>query len=229
MNTVFKLYYQAWLLLALSGGFALYYLATAWRFSFRNERNYRLIWAGAVAIVLAGAALYPLGATFDRTRPYNQDGSRIVERKGLDGLARFPDGELKAIEWLTALSKDQPVVIVEAVGGDYTLAGRISGSTGAPAVLGWGGHEDQWRGGNSKARAGRFEDVERLYRTADMSEVADIVKKYGIEYIYVGDLERSTYGEAALDKFKSLRTAFQSGNVTVYDATSATGEVKPGP
>ena len=31
MNTVFKLYYQAWMMLALAGGFALYYLASRWR------------------------------------------------------------------------------------------------------------------------------------------------------------------------------------------------------
>jgi uncharacterized membrane protein len=67
MNTVFKLYYQAWLLLALAGGFALYYLASHWRLSFEGAVPYRAVWAAAAVIVLAGAALYPLGATYNRT------------------------------------------------------------------------------------------------------------------------------------------------------------------
>ena len=31
-----------------------------------------------------------------------------------------------------------------------------------------------------------------------------ILKKYGVTYVYVGPLERSTYGEAGLEKFKPL-------------------------
>ena len=69
MNSVFKLYYQAWMMLAIAGGFSLYYLASRWRVTFPRERQYRLVWAGAVALVLAGAALYPLGGTANRTLP----------------------------------------------------------------------------------------------------------------------------------------------------------------
>ena len=241
MNTVFKLYYQAWLLLALAGGFALYYLASSWRFTFHNEGIFRIGWAAGVGIVIVGAALYPLGATFDRLRPYNE-GGLIVERHGLDGIARFPAGELEAIEWLTGLAQHQEIVIAEAFcpapdcrGNDYSEASRISGSTGAPAILGWAGHEDQWRGGSSSARAGRFEDVERLFKTRDMAEVAEIVEKYGVTYIYVGPLERRTYDADALDKFRSLPIAFESDakagangterpEVTVYQAQGAAGE-----
>jgi YYY domain-containing protein len=248
MNTVFKLYYQAWLLLALAGGFALYYLASSWRSSLQNQRNFRIGWAAGVGIVLVGAALYPLGATFDRLRPYNADGGLIEERHGLDGIARFPAGELEAIEWLTVLARHQEIVIAEAFcprpdcpGNDYSEASRISGATGAPAILGWAGHEDQWRGGSSSARAGRFEDVERLFKSRDMAQVAEIVEKYGVTYIYVGPLERRTYDADALDKFRTLPIAFESEakveengterpEVTVYQVAAATaGEGSTGP
>jgi uncharacterized membrane protein len=143
----------------------------------------------------------------------------------LRGLSYYPQDELKAIAFLNKQSQGQDLVIAEAVGNDYSLAGRISAATGAPAILGWGGHEDQWRGGSSKARAGRFEDVNTLYKTTDPAAMNDILKKYGVTYVYVGPLERSTYGDAGLEKFKSMPAVFQSGTVTIYRASITTGEV----
>jgi len=218
MNTVFKLYYQAWMLLAIAAGFALYYLSAAWRFSFDGERGFRLGWTGLAAIMLAGAMLYPLGGTYNRTRPHDADGKLIETGGELDGLNYLPPGERDAIRWLNARADGQDFVIVEAVGNDYSRAGRISMATGIPTVLGWGGHEDQWRG-SVEPRAGRFEAVEAMYR-GDMAVVRQFVDKYDVTYIFVGELERSTYGAAAMDKFQALPVAFQSGSVIVYLARS---------
>jgi uncharacterized membrane protein len=147
------------------------------------------------------------------------------------GLSYLSPEELAAIDYLNGFSKGQDSVIVEAVGNDYGPSGRISMATGLPAVLGWAGHEDQWRG-DTKPRAGRFEDVNNLYLTNNMAEVQQIVNKYGVSFIYVGNLERITYGAPALEKFRSLPVAFTAGNaelqpdsvVTIYRA-SAAGEV----
>jgi uncharacterized membrane protein len=215
MNSVFKLYYQAWMMLALAGGFSLYYLASRWRVAFPRDKQYRLVWAGAVALVLAGATLYPLGGSANRR--FRTDGE-------LRGLSYFPQDERAAIAWLNDRAQGQDLVIAEAVGNDYSSASRISAATGVPAVLGWGGHEDQWRG-SSKARAGRFEDVNKLYTTTDTTEMNQILAKYGVTYVYVGALERSTYGEAGLAKFKPFPAVFQSGAVTIYGTSGVTGEV----
>jgi uncharacterized membrane protein len=169
-----------------------------------------------VVLVLAGAALYPLGGTMNRT--YKADGE-------LRGLSYFPADEREAIAWLNDRAQGQDLVIAEAVGNDYSLASRISAATGVPAILGWGGHEDQWRGGSAAARAGRFEDVNTLYTTTDTNAMNQILKKYNVTYVYVGPLERSTYGDAGLAKFSSLTVAHQFGTVTIYRASSATGEV----
>jgi uncharacterized membrane protein len=227
MNTVFKLYYQAWLLLAVCGAYALYEMATNWRMSFPRASGYRYAWAAACVFVFVAAALYPIGASMNRMRPYNDSGL-IKELHGLDGLSRFADDELAAIAWLKDVGQDQRVVIAEAGGNDYTEAGRISASTGVPTVLGWGGHEDQWRG-TSEARAGRFEDVQAMYMAPDLAAVDEIVQKYGITYIYVGQLERTTYGEPALTKFEDLPVAFTSGGVTVYRAQGAAAEAEAAP
>jgi len=217
MNTVFKLYYQAWALLAVSGGFGLYYLASRWRFSFPEERPFRVVWAGLAAIMLLAAAVYPIGGTLNRARPYN-DGGVITIGGQLHGLANKNPDELKAIAWLNERSKGQDFVIAEAVAGDYTEAGRISMATGLPAILGWGGHEDQWRGGTAKARAGRFEDVNALYQNADANTVQQIVQKYGVTYVYVGPLETNETYRGVLTDFARIlgEPVFQSGLVSIY-------------
>jgi YYY domain-containing protein len=225
MNTVFKLYYQAWLLLALAAGFSLYALVSGWSAG-EIARPWRIAWAAGVAIVLAGAALYTAGGTFNRIRPYDAAGNPHDTYSALDGLQYLSPNERAGIDRLRELADHQEFVIVEAVGNDYTLAGRISMATGIPTVLGWGGHEDQWRGGTAEARAGRFEDVEALYRASDLVAVEQITRKYGVSYIYVGDLERSTYGDAALEKFRTLPVAFESGSVAIYHAPGRTGDIE---
>jgi len=221
MNTVFKLYYQAWLLLALAGGFALYYLASNWRITFESARTYRMAWGGAVGIVLLGAALYPLGGTWNRT-----DGDPLGGGPLLHGLANFPENERAGIAWLNERADGQQVVVAEAVGDDYTLASRISTATGIPTIIGWVGHENQWRG-SAEPYAGRFEDVNTLYTTTDAAEAQQILEKYDVTYVYVGQLERQQYeGSGGLAKFEAMPVMFQAGEVTIYRATGLTGEAE---
>jgi YYY domain-containing protein len=227
MNTVFKLYYQAWMLLAIAGGFSLYYLTGRWRAGFPNAMAFRWVWGIGAAAVLVGAALYPLGGGFNRT--HDENGTLAESNGALHGIHHYSQDERAAIDWLNDRADGQDLVIAEAVGNDYTLAGRISGATGVPAIMGWKGHEDQWRSGNCKPCLGRFEDVVKIYSAPDVASIASILKKYDVTYIYVGDLERKTYGDAGLAKFKTLPVAFQSGAVTIYRAKGVTGEVEAAP
>jgi uncharacterized membrane protein len=189
--------------------------------------GYRAVWGVGAAAVIAGAALYPLGAAFNRT--HDEAGKRVESSGALHGINFYPKDEKAAINWLKDRAQGQDLVIAEAVGNDYTRAGRISGATGIPAILGWQGHEDQWRSGKCTACAGRFQDVNTLYTSTDPAAVAPIVNKYDVTYIYVGDLERQTYGDAGLLKFQKMQVAFQSGTVTIYRAKGVTGEVEAAP
>ncbi len=123
-----------------------------------------------------------------------------------------PD-EMAAIEWL----KTAPVgVVAEAVGGSYTEFARVATLSGKPNVLGWPGHESQWRGG-AEEMGTRQSDIERLYRTGDWTEAQNILRQYHVRYVYVGPLERSAYGVNENKFQRYLEPVFQQGQVTIYE------------
>jgi hypothetical protein len=60
-------------------------------------------------------------------------------------------------------------------------------------------------------------DVKQVYQTTDAVEALEILDTYDVEYVYVGALERQTYGEAGLAKFPTfMDVAYQNSGVTIY-------------
>ena len=218
MNTVFKLYYQAWLLLAVAGGFALYRLASAsWGESW-GPRRWRVSWTCATGLILVAALVYPVAATFNRTNGFDAP-------RSLDGLAfARNEPDIGAVNWLKA-HVDGTAVVAEAVGNSYGPAARVAAWTGLTTPIGWPGHEQQWRckpGSSCQILEGRFEDMGRLYSTTDETEARAILDKYGILFVFVGSLEKEDYPEEGLAKFERMMpVAYQDAGATVYRAGSA--------
>jgi YYY domain-containing protein len=213
MNTIFKLYYQSWMLWGLSAAFA---MTLIWNeFSGRLALGARTL-TGLVCVV---ALAYPLFGISDRLS------NAPIKNWTLNGtayIAQYDPDEKAAEDWL---SKAPYGVIAEAVGGSYSAAARMATQSGLPDVLGWTGHESQWRGG-SEEMGSRQGDISTLYRTRDWNEALTILKRYQVQYVVVGQLELSTYaadsqnGLRALDeqKFKdNLKVAYQNNSVTIYE------------
>jgi YYY domain-containing protein len=182
MNTVFKFYFQAWVLLALAASFSVVYLA---RFAGRVLR-----WGGlsVVALLVVAGLFYPVFATYTRAE-------RFQNQPTLDGtayLARQNPADAAAVAWLQA-NVHGAATLLEAHGGSYSYAGRISAQTGLPTLLGWEGHELQWRG-NTVEQDRRKPIVERIYGSAAGAELQGLLNQWQIDYVLVGDLERQTYG-----------------------------------
>ena len=124
----------------------------------------------------------------------------------------MPD-DYQAIQFMKQLDEG---VVAEAVGGQYSEFARISTFTGLPTVLGWPGHEGQWR--DQALQGSREQDIETLYSTPDWVTAQDIINRYHIQYVVVGNLERTAY-RVNEDKFnRFLKPIFQQGSVTVYEA-----------
>jgi uncharacterized membrane protein len=184
MNTVFKFYFQAWVLLALVASFSVVYLA---RFAGRTLR-----WGGLtlVTLLVVAGLFYPVFATYTRAE-------RFQMQPTLDGtayLARQNPADTAAVDWLRQNVSGAPTIL-EAHGGSYTYAGRISAQTGLPTLLGWEGHELQWRG-DTVEQDQRKPIIERIYGSVTGAELQGLLNQWQIDYVLVGDLERQTYGVA---------------------------------
>lgn len=218
MNTVFKFYYQAWVLLAVAAAYAVGTAcspvrATAFVAPCRGLiAAVRYLWlAILVALVLAGS-YYPLAATYTKANFF----SAAPTLDGLAHIARYHPDEYAAIQWLNAHVKGTPVIL-EAVGGQYSDYARISAFTGLPTVLGWPGHEGQWRG-NYMEPGRREPEVDIIYRTMDKKTALNLLQKYNVSYVVVGRMEREKgYDPAALAKFRAfMDVAFESGGTVIY-------------
>ena len=210
MNTVFKLYYQAWILLSISFGTAAYYIGYL---LIKSNGVQKLIAAsfGCVLVVLLSICLYYApAAAFTKV-----DTSDIKSLDGLDYIKNKNPDELAAINFLIN-SSNKHDALVEAVGTSYSEYGRISSSTGIPTILGWPAHEIQWRG-SDLGLSQRANDVERIYQGLDPKETYALLDKYNVNYIYVGPRERRKYGISGLEKFETFMIkVFDADTVAIY-------------
>jgi YYY domain-containing protein len=207
MNTIFKFYFQAWVLLAIASAFAVYWLS-------REKSRLRTVFLAGFWLLFGMGMVYPVLGNISRA-------GNFAHSPTLDGtayLATDQADDYAAISWLNQ-NVDGAPVILEAPGSggsSYVYEGRISALTGLPAVLGWAGHEGQWRGSYTIQQA-RDPDIETLYNTTDPQEALALLAKYNITYVYVGPLEQSKYSARGLAKFESLMdVAYRGEGVTIY-------------
>lgn len=207
MNTVFKFQYHAWLLFGVASATA---LGLTWR-----TRPAAPAWRGAavavaVAVLVPGLA-YPLGATWTKSNGFRGEATLMGDRF----LERNAPGDHRAIEWLKQNAQGRPVV-VEAVGGDYSEHARVSTFSGLPTLIGWVGHELQWRG--ERPEFGRRQQaVDAIYRAGSRDEITDLAQAYRIRYVFFGTLERAKYGPEAQERLdRLLPVAYSRGGTTIY-------------
>ncbi len=215
MNTVFKVYYQAWLLLGIVGSYGVYCWFTQMRAMRSTQRLVGTAWGSALAFLLVFALYYPVGAALDRTGLPREGHS--FQDNTLDGLAYINQqsrAEYDAVAWLR--DEAAPGNMVEAVGNEYSDYGRVSAATGRPAVLGWKGHEHQWRG-DARIFSGREEDIAEIYQSNDPEVVRQLLDRYDVRYVYLGHRERAKYGIDRLSAAEGfLETAFFRDDVIIY-------------
>lgn len=204
MNTIFKLYFQVWILWSLA---AAYGTAVMWQRGFSGWKYLGRAVIGAVVIMGLAYPAFGLGMRISGMQP---------DQLTLDGTAhieRFNPDEMAAIRFLRAAPMG---VVAEAVGGQYSAFARIATNTGLPNVLGWPGHQSQWRGG-AREMGSREADIQMLYETPRWSDALVIIERYDIRYIYIGGLERGAYRVNETKFRNNLVPVFQQGTVVIYE------------
>jgi len=213
INTIFKFYFQVWLLWGIAAAYSLIIL---WG---KFHGMVRLAFRSSIVIILTLSLTYPVMGLWSRT-----NGFKAGDGLNLDGTAyviRSNPDEAAAMQWL----KKAPLgTVAEAIGGSYTQFARMASNTGQPTVLGWDFHEIQWRGGTDEMGSRRT-DIERMYCTGNWEEAKTILDQYHVRYVVVGSLEDHTYGvgssacPSGINEIKFSRhldIGFQQGSTTVY-------------
>ena len=226
MNTVFKFYYQSWLLLGIAAAYTIaWYICLAAR-RFRaggtGQGQMSLVvfvpTALSLLLILAGL-IYPVAGAFAKIKGYG------TRQPTLNGLAYVGGDELAVIEWIRGNTRPEDVIL-EAKGASYRVSSaRISAATGRATLLGWDGHEAQWRGrAYGEMAVGRAEAIREIYQSPRPLTLQELLDSWQIDYLLVGPEERVQYGvtpalEERLNQI--LELAFEQGSYRIYRATGA--------
>ncbi len=239
MNTVFKFYMQVWIILSVTGG-----VTAVWSWEVIRKRHslYR-VWQTALLILFLLAALYPLLATQAKWRirmsqnaPHTLDGMafmpyvqyRDTNYAGESITISLAD-DYEALRWIQRNVEGSPVVAEAHSSNPYrSIANRVTMYTGLPAIVGWDWHQRQQRAVvPGSLVTNRIQDVGSLYNTPDIAQAQEILNKYGVSYVYVGELERSYYRPEGIAKFEQmarsglLEIVYQDEAVTIYKVKGA--------
>lgn len=243
MNTVFKFYFQAWTLLALTAVGFVALVVERWRHVSFALRSAFLVVA---AVGMVCSLMYPVFGTPARLQ-YRMPPSPATA--GLNGNAWMETGTVPAnqfsnsgagepvsfagdyalINWLNANIKGTPVVAEAAIGPYRGNGSRISSATGLPTIIGWDGHESQQRDDPTLSR--RVADTRTLYTSASPAPIAAVIARYHVRYIVVGEVERLTQQQpgqmystpeglqtlATMADAGALRIAWQDDRTILYE------------
>ncbi len=209
MNTVFKFYLQAWNLLAIGAAAAAGWLLPAIEEEWKS--GWKPLWKFAMSALLIAALLYPLMAGTAKVR----DRMSGIAPRGLDGMAYMRTAEYsdqgrmmdlsqdyRAIRWMQENVKGSPVIL-EANTPLYRWGSRFSIYTGLPTIIGWDWHQRQQRAAvqNDFSVQNRIFDVAEIYNSLSKETVRELLERYTVKYIIVGQLEQAYYEPGGLSKF----------------------------
>src|SRR3989344_4774958 len=214
-NTMFKLVYQAFIMLSIASGYIVVRLLSNWRM--QNARLPARQGRWKVPYWIIGS----IGLFLVMIYPYFAINSYYADLKtyhGLDGLeylkTLYPT-DYDAIMWINENIKAQPVIL-EAQGDSYTDYGRVSTNTGLPTVLGWTVHEWLWRG-TYDIPAPRIAEAQTMYESEDLEQTKSLLEKHNVSLVFFGDLERDKYPNLNENKFKTLgKIIYENGETKIY-------------
>ena len=190
-NTMFKLGYQAFMMLSVASAYTLFVIV---RHASSTKRIRIILWF----IPFMFVAVY----LFYATPSYYGDLSKTPQLTGMNWLKANNQDSLEIIQYINSHITGQPVIL-EAQGDSYTDFNHISAYTGLPTVAGWWVHEWLWRG-SSDVVGKRIPDIVAIYESKDIPLVKRLLKKYDVSYVIVSTLERQKYKELQDAKFAKI-------------------------
>jgi len=230
LNSIFKFYLQVWVMLGIASAYLLWRLFQTQRSFLPRVAYISQGWKVTLVALVLCAAVYPVLGTQDRLRdrfagyvtPLTLNGVTFMEGSAYrehSGDIIDLASDYEGIRWLQGNVQGSPVVL-EAVTPSYRWGGRVSMYTGLPSVIGWQWHQEQQRAGYAYEVGRRTRDVQTFYSTLDDEVALDLIRKYGVRYVYLGHLERIYFPEGMF-KFEdglggALEKVFDNGDTAIY-------------
>jgi uncharacterized membrane protein len=182
-NTVFKMWYAAWPLIAVAAAVLVVTLDSAIR-----QKLWRYIWRSLVGVSCAMLAfgLYIGLKSLENPMPNTLN--------GLDYLARQDSAKLEVIDWANKHISGQPITL-QAAGQSYTNSSWLSSYSGLPTIIGWQSHEWGWRysGQAWGLISRRVASVRAIYESTTAADLQTRVADLDVVYILIGPDERQAY------------------------------------
>ena len=220
-NMVFRFYTQVWALFSVAAAAALASLIPVIR---QWSRRWQRAWLAALVTLVLAAASYTVTGTWAKITdrwpevanpPHNLDGMAYMlgdARPGSATPAIYKDEgrvinlglDYAGLRFMQDHVAGTPT-IVEGHTVEYRWGSRYSIYTGLPAVIGWNWHVRQHNsllpGSVVERRIGAVVD---FYNTGDIETAVEFLRRYQVQYVIVGDLERTYYAPEGIAKFPRM-------------------------
>ena len=209
-NTMFKLTYQAYILFTITTNYTIYKMLLS-----------KIKHAKKMAIVLLVLNTLTLGYGIDMLNQNYKNAKYIgiSEENTEKYLKEQLPNDYEAIKWIRKnIDKEKIILESSEYGNSYSLFSRVSTFTGNPTVLGWITHEWLWRANSDysvpQELLDRNEDIKTIYESKEEKKCKEIIKKYNIDYIFIGKLENEKYEKIDINFLKKLGKVVYEKNKT---------------
>ncbi|HEY50013.1 MAG TPA: hypothetical protein G4O13_08225 [Dehalococcoidia bacterium] len=223
-QTIHKIYMTLWVFLSISAACGVFFVLN------NPGRKRKITWTFMLVVLILACLVHPVATTTSAVH-----GNQLymgLNPDTLDGMAYVENedrGDYKAIRWINENINGHPVIL-EAPGNYGHYSSRVSTFTGLPTLLGWKGsisrpYEVLWS---------RVLDANEIYNTGNNSKALELLAKYDVKYVYIGNYERrtetrefswdwakQTYSSEGLGKFgehpDDYALIYKNDSVSIYE------------
>ncbi len=208
MNTFFKFNSSAWFFVSIGSSFFIFNLNKYLQFLFKAV----FILFSFASLALIWNMAHPL---YVKSPQYTLKGDLFLLTDD-----RFSD-DGKAVFWMKKMINSGQIkfgAVLEAPGESYTDSSYFSIFSGLPSVLGWA-YQAQVRGTSVADISKRKNLIEAFFKEPDDQKLEELIRLFGIRYVFFGKIELQKYGDELLISTPSkLVQIYKMGQTRIFKA-----------